>query len=752
MVHATNQQLELKKLESYITEGKYELSLLLSNRLYERKEWNQEQRYSLQSNKTLIYFYTDNLTQFMASAKTAYAVKRNSSPIYRAYFFAQMSYFFHYHYISDSAEIYADRAILLLRKHWKDRFKIPFHFIYQMYGTTSLYRVHPQIDEHIGKTREYLRLKIILNYFDSAQLSLEQYRHFPQDEAILYRSIGNRTMDVVGYTIRSSIKDFNDPVKQSRYVRQALLAYKRGIKRLNKHESVIRYSIKSLEGLAYYCSAQSTRGDSVLWPIIHSTNVNKIHRLTAENIQLLHIYQVFAQSILSKNDYNPRIERIISFYQKVRPWWYTYLLKENLDFKDSYGYAPTTMLSLITSWKLRLNIFKGSPNNELYPMDSYIYYSQMVDALQKSNASNSLVSSKLTDLLDIQHVQKKLKFKEAVLLKIESSMYSISYVLLTKNRVYLDTFTSAPGNQYAKLSIQDVSQFRQASYRNFKRSPFSNLLKKGYIIKLYVPSDIEENYDLMVTDTLGKQFDKLHYLKQHVNVIRIHNPIDFFADRSARDKVIYPKITPIYVSKNSKEKLPYSENLFSSKIIGSLPTTKKLPDGILHLIGHGKLHLNPSSGDFSVELQKNSGQEFSYSRALNTSLIILNLCNGSYRRATFLPDRDLQNNLISRGAKAVIASPYETVDQSSAYIFEKFYHYLDKGETAEDALQQAKLDYLKTHHGSLAHPMYWSTYELTTNVKDLRMAPRPKPFPWEWIPIFTFLFGVGGAAWWSLRR
>jgi hypothetical protein len=92
------------------------------------------------------------------------------------------------------------------------------------------------------------------------------------------------------------------------------------------------------------------------------------------------------------------------------------------------------------------------------------------------------------------------------------------------------------------------------------------------------------------------------------------------------------------------------------------------------------------------------------------------------------------------------------VDQSSAYIFEKFYTYLDQGITAEDALQKAKMDYLKTHKGSLAHPIYWSTYELTTNVKDLRIAPKTKPFPWEWIPIFTFLVGVGGAAWWSLRR
>ena len=68
--------------------------------------------------------------------------------------------------------------------------------------------------------------------------------------------------------------------------------------------------------------------------------------------------------------------------------------------------------------------------------------------------------------------------------------------------------------------------------------------------------------------------------------------------------------------------------------------------------------------------------------------------------------------------------------------------------SAENALQSAKLDYLKTHHGSLTHPMYWSTYELTSNVKDLRLAPLTKRIFWEWIPVLIFLIGVSGSLVW----
>jgi CHAT domain-containing protein len=152
-------------------------------------------------------------------------------------------------------------------------------------------------------------------------------------------------------------------------------------------------------------------------------------------------------------------------------------------------------------------------------------------------------------------------------------------------------------------------------------------------------------------------------------------------------------------------------------------------NGIAHIIGHGNLKLEKDRQSYTNYLQSNQlKKDLIGNQRIKTDLFILNLCFGAYKRSMFYPDRDLQNQLISKGAKAVIASPYQTIDQSSAYIFEKFYHYLFKGETVEDALQLAKLDYLKTHTGIEAHPQYWSTYELTSNVKDLRLAPEPIPY------------------------
>ena len=67
------------------------------------------------------------------------------------------------------------------------------------------------------------------------------------------------------------------------------------------------------------------------------------------------------------------------------------------------------------------------------------------------------------------------------------------------------------------------------------------------------------------------------------------------------------------------------------------------------------------------------------------------------------------------GALNVIVSPGKTDDECSAKIFNFFYKYLGEGQTPSDALFHAKISYLNTNKGSLAHPKFWSQYRLLTN-------------------------------------
>jgi hypothetical protein len=297
--------------------------------------------------------------------------------------------------------------------------------------------------------------------------------------------------------------------------------------------------------------------------------------------------------------------------------------------------------------------------------------------------------------------------------------------LITKNKVKVDYFKRLPPNQFNAMKINDIKVFKQIAYQNFLSSPFNNFFKQTKINKLYVAIDIFENYDLMLTDTIGKSFEKLNYFKRKINVVKVFNPIDFFAIKTISQSDVRNKVTPYLISSNSKNNFPFSKDVFvdfGDLEFNCLKNIDLNNRGIAHIIGHGNLKLEKDNRSLTNVLQSRQLKSMlNQYRQINTDLFVLNFCFGAHKREMFYPDRDLQNNLISKGTKAVIASPYETVDQSSAWIFKKFYSYLNKGIIVEDALHKAKLDYLRCHKGTLAHPIYWSTYELTTNVRHLKL-------------------------------
>jgi len=745
------------KIYSEIVLGHYNQALQQLNISLKEPSLKSNQRYELLTIKSKIYFWEEKLVAFFSSATEAYKLKKNESPVYEAYYFAQKAHYFHYQMVGDSMVIYAEKALNTLRTNWKDRQKIEYFFIYQIFSSIYLYKSvlpkeHRFLTEHEFKL---FRLENVINYLDSALLYVKECSHFPQDKAIIYRSKGNRIMDVVGYQIRTSDKDLEYPTFKIKMAHRAINSYSIGMSMLDNKELVLKTGLKSLKALAFYSINESKKGDHQIWPLITKYN-SKNNASTAEKIAFLHGIQYFTQNLIARKKYDPRIKKVINVYIQLLPFWYWQILAENNRLNDTYGDSPATMLLLIHTWHESISKSNRQLNN-IIPnliLSNYLYYSQTAknkfQTTRKNNPNEQLIH--FNEILNIHNFQKRLKDDEALIIKIKSSMLKVNYLLVTRNAFYKKSFETNADDNSKSFNTKSVSEFKKDAFLNYRRTPFYSLLNYKKFKTLYVAADIDENYDFMVTDLKGNSFDKLNFLKRKLNIIKLYNPIDFFSSTQNEENFIGRKIQPFYISRETIGKLPFTESIFKQKVAG-LYYIEQMKIGTSHLLGHGELFTDKDLDQFASKIQKyNLNNWFSKNHKIYSDLLILNFCFSGYKRTTFLPDRDLHNYLISKGAKAVIASPYQTVDQSSAYIFEKFYTYLDQGITAEDALQKAKMDYLKTHKGSLAHPIYWSTYELTTNVKDLRMAPRPKPFPWEWIPIFTFLFGVGGAAWWSLRR
>lgn len=728
----TAKQLEIKEL---IERGLFNNAHLKCESLL-KQHLSNDQRYEILTTQSKIHFWTENLFEYNQTSKEAFDIKKKKSGIYKAYYYAQKAAFFHYHILADSAVYYSDKSMALLRQNWTDRKNVPFHFIYQIYGIVFLYR---NVNGKFYANSEFdykHRLPLILNYQDTALICINQVPHFNQEKAIIYRSKGNRIMDLVGYTIRNKKSDFTNYNFQLSESNKAIREYNLALNSLSKNDHNFSNNIKSLIALAFYCTNRQKDGDEILWPIIKRMENHPIHELNAENIQLLNILQTFTQNIISKKSIDNRIYPVMRIYNSLRNDWHWYLIYTNKNYLDSYGHSPSTMISLIKIWLDNLGIKPSnlSENLRYEALNNYIHYSKSLEEIGNKKffkqEDKKFIKKSILNYLDIKQVQKKLEENSALLVHIFAAMEKQKFILVTKNNIKIDSFQRWSEFNLDEMKTKDISSFKKRAYKNFLSSPFNRVFRTTKIKKLYVAIDVKENFDNMIMDTIGDSFDNLNYFKRKINVVKIYNPIDFFAKRKLNESEIENNLVPYLINSDLRRDLLFSKDIFEYhdqkdfKNIGKI--NLELP-GIAHIIGHGRLKMESDEQSLTSELQSEQLKKVLIESAkIKTDLFVLNLCYGGYKRNMFYPDRDLQNNLISRGAKAVIASPYETVDQSSAYIFKKFYSYLFKGQTAEDALQLAKLDYLKEHSGVEAHPIYWSTYELTSNVKDLRLASEPK--------------------------
>jgi len=139
---------------------------------------------------------------------------------------------------------------------------------------------------------------------------------------------------------------------------------------------------------------------------------------------------------------------------------------------------------------------------------------------------------------------------------------------------------------------------------------------------------------------------------------------------------------------------------------------------ILHLAAHAQA--NDRSGDYCFIVfaeQKDSREnELLYARdiynfQLNADLVTLSACE------TGIGELQGGEGIISlarafayAGAKSIVTSLWSVSDAPTKDLMIAFYKNLRKGMLKDDALRQAKLDFLKRNKGQAAHPFYWAGF------------------------------------------
>src|SRR5690606_22976296 len=75
-------------------------------------------------------------------------------------------------------------------------------------------------------------------------------------------------------------------------------------------------------------------------------------------------------------------------------------------------------------------------------------------------------------------------------------------------------------------------------------------------------------------------------------------------------------------------------------------------------------------------------------------------------------------------------------EQASAEIASRFYHYLLKGFSKDDALRQAKLDFLSKAQGRMLSPAYWGGLVLMGDISPVEFRSARG---WTWITLGAIL-------------
>lgn len=103
------------------------------------------------------------------------------------------------------------------------------------------------------------------------------------------------------------------------------------------------------------------------------------------------------------------------------------------------------------------------------------------------------------------------------------------------------------------------------------------------------------------------------------------------------------------------------------------------------------------------------------------------------------------------GIPSLITSLWKVNDRATSDIMYHFYHFIDRGLSKDDALQRAKLQYLKTCNETKASPYYWASFIQIGNVQPIRIRAATNWWLY-WGLIIIVLIPLGGFLYRKLKH
>jgi len=311
-------------------------------------------------------------------------------------------------------------------------------------------------------------------------------------------------------------------------------------------------------------------------------------------------------------------------------------------------------------------------------------------------------------------------------------------------------FDKVPLTDTLKQHIEKVL----LSLRNFNSLEFKE--SGGYVyqnlFKKYIDSTkktiviLDGKLHLIPIESLWVPLkDKPHFLLEETSVLRLNSikqDITLFSKKPAKTLLFATYATTASLENttissslsevNKIEKIINGAIFLDEDAAKNVFIEQAINYSIIHLATHSSINnFNPLKS--KIHFYENKTNETSnnslkleelYSLKLNSELVTLSSCEtGIGKEVKGRGVLSISNAFSYAGVSSTVMSLWKVPDKETSTIMVSFYKHLKKGIPKDEALQNAKKDYLQnTTDVSLRHPYYWAGFVISGDTSPLQIS------------------------------
>ena len=383
--------------------------------------------------------------------------------------------------------------------------------------------------------------------------------------------------------------------------------------------------------------------------------------------------------------------------------------------------------------------------------------------------------------MTIKEIQNGLTEKEAVVSYLTSEIvdWNMYAKIITKEKIYVlkvNNLKNVPSNYHllnqdslmVATQKQDCKTFKRISHRIYKDlfQKIDSFLPKEIKYIEIIPNAELSNLPfetLLSEDSKTNDFRKLPYLIHKYNFSYSLSSSITKLNNTKRRKlfermtVFSPSfegqnLTQLQLSKVTAKAIAneFKASFFENKEANLKAFKNALQENkIISMFSHGQ-----SFNDFE---NNKKGIYFSdgflnlneiYNLKSNCDFLLLGACEtglGGKERGE--GNISLARAFSSIGVKSMLLASWKIDEESTMKLTESFLKYLQEGYSKSEALQKAKLDFLKTSNPRNANPFYWAGLNIVGNNKNIK-PHQTQNYLW-WI---LLIFPLAGWVWYYKRK